>query len=259
MYLSSALSVLAWVTTSTATSIILPLYVYPLSGAWTPVFNAITSSPNVHWQVVINPSNGSGPANTYPNSDYVAGINQLNSYKNVETIGYVHTLSATRPYSEVTTEIETYAYWATCTSANLSINGIWFDEAPTANLAAPLQYMANASAFAYNTVPTADTTVIFNPGSNLTALQYFNYANTIIEFEDYYSNYMNQTTINYFPSGGKKQSGVLVHTYTGTTATLQSLVHTGIINKLAGMYFTDDDNYQDLNIVGQVATAFAKG
>ncbi|SLM40199.1 Spherulation-specific family 4 [Lasallia pustulata] len=262
MVLPKVLAVLAWATTTTATSILLPLYIYPLSGAWTPIFNAIASTPTVHWQVVVNPNSGPGPANAYPSSDYITAINQLNSYKNVETIGYVRTNYTNRPCSEVTADIQTYAYWATyqVTNANISVNGIFFDEAPYANLAALIQYMSNVSSFAYDTIPTPATTVIFNPGTSATALQYFNYAQTIIEFEDFYTAYQNQTTINSFPSGGvRKQSAVVVHNYTGTAATLQSLVHTGIVNKLAGMYFTSDCCYQDLSIIGQVATAFSKG
>ena len=260
MILPFSLAALAWaITTARATSIILPLYIYPLSGAWTPVFNAISSTPSVHWQVVVNPNSGPGPANTYPSSDYITALKQLNSYPNVETIGYVRTNYTNRPLSQVTTDVQTYAHWATYTTSNISVNGIFFDEAPYANLAAPIQYMSNASSFAYDTIPTANTKVVFNPGTSATAVQYFNYADTIVEFEDYYTAYKNQTTINTFPSGGRTQSAVLVHTYTGSTATLQSLVHTGIANKLASMYFTDDCCYNDLIILGHLASAFSMG
>ncbi|MCJ1239222.1 hypothetical protein MMC14_007216 [Varicellaria rhodocarpa] len=259
MILLKALVLLTGATAAAATSLLLPLYIYPSSGAWTSVFNAIASTSTVHWQVVVNPSSGPGPVNSYPNSDYIAAISKLNSYKNVETIGYVPTNYTNRSYDKVTADIQTYAYWATYTVANISVNGIFFDEAPYANIAASIQYMANASSFAYNTIPTAATTVIFNPGTNATALQYFNYAQTIIEFEDYYSVYKNQTTIAGFPSGGKMQSAIVVHNYTGTATTLQSLVHTGITNHLAGIYFTDDCCYNDLSIIGQLATAFSKG
>ncbi|KAL9116847.1 MAG: hypothetical protein Q9187_006622 [Circinaria calcarea] len=263
MILPTCLAVLlAWATATTATSILLPLYIYPLSGAWDPVFNAIASTPSVHWQVIVNPNSGPGPANTYPNSDYITAINRLNSYRNVETVGYVSTNYTNRPYSEVTADIQTYAYWATytATTANISMNGIFFDETPSANLAPLIQYMSNASTFAYDTIPTPATTVIFNPGTSATALQYFDYAEMIVEFENFYTAYQNQTTIDSFPSGGvRKQSVVLVHSYTGTAATLQSLVHTGIVNELAAMYFTSDCCYQDLSILGQVATAFSKG
>ena len=38
--------------------------------------------------VIINPD--SGPGNdSYPAADFVAGIKQLNSYSNVQTVGYV--------------------------------------------------------------------------------------------------------------------------------------------------------------------------
>ncbi|MCJ1241540.1 hypothetical protein MMC14_009545 [Varicellaria rhodocarpa] len=219
--------------------------------------NAIASTPSVHWQVVVNPNSGPGP-DTYPDPYYIAGIDKLNSYKNVETIGYVPTNNTHRLYSNVTNDIETYANWATYSTANLSVNGIFFDEAPSMDDAAKIQYMANASSFAYATIPTAATTVIFNPGV-IVALPYFYYANTIIEFENSAAEYQNQTTINNFTGGGVKQSAVLVHNYAGTIATLQSLIHTGIANNLAGMYFTDDTNYTDVNIVGQVATVFAQG
>lgn len=94
-----------------ATSVLLPLYIYPTPGAWTPVYNAVAANASVHWQIVINPNSGPGPANTYPNSDYITAISKLNSYKNVELIGYTPTNYTNRPYANVTQDIRTYAYW----------------------------------------------------------------------------------------------------------------------------------------------------
>ena len=258
MVLLKALVLLTGATAAAATSLLLPLYIYPSSGAWTSVFNAIASTSTVHWQVIVNPNSGPGPVNSYPSSDYIAAISKLNSYKNVETIGYVRTNYTNRSYDKVIADVQTYAHWATYKAANISVHGIFFDEAPYVNDATFIQYMANVSSFAQNTIKTAPTTVMFNPGTNATALQYFDYAQTIVEFEDSYSLYKSQTTIASFPRSRKTQSAILVHNYTDTSTTLQSLVHTGITNRLAGLYFTDDCCYNDLSIIGQVATAFSK-
>lgn len=118
--------------------------------------------------------------------------------------------------------------------------------------------MANASTYTYDTIPTANTTVIFNPGTNATAIQYFDYAEVIIEFENFYSAYANQSTINGFPRGYLGQSAAVVHNSTASNATLTSLVHTAKVDGLAAIYFTTDCCYNSLAGLPALAAAFNK-
>src|ERR1700730_633611 len=72
--------------------VLLPLYVYPGSSAsaWSAVTAAVAAYPSVKWQIIINPDSGPG-STQYPDSNYIAGISELNGYDNVQTLGYVYT------------------------------------------------------------------------------------------------------------------------------------------------------------------------
>lgn len=90
-------------------------------------FARINTTTGPRWVVIINPDSGPGNCST-PNSDFVAGIKQLNSYPNVQTIGYVRTGYGGRNTSEILRDIDTYSGWS-YSSPDLSMHGIFFDEA----------------------------------------------------------------------------------------------------------------------------------
>jgi hypothetical protein len=52
---------LALISLASSTSILVPLYVWPEDDStWEPVFNAISSYPDVQFQVIVNPNSGPG-------------------------------------------------------------------------------------------------------------------------------------------------------------------------------------------------------
>ena len=239
--------------------ILLPLYVYPSSdaSAWAPVTSAIAAYPSVQWQIVINPDSGPG-SSQYPDSNYIAGISELNSYDNVQTLGYVDTALADRALADVESDIDVYAGWADYTDANIGVDGIFFDDATTSTTDANYTYMHSAATYAYNTIPTDTTYVIFNPGT-LSPTRYFNYADTIVEFEGTYANYAGQTTIDTFPDGYLDQSAILVHDTPTTASNIQSLVDTMITDGIDAVYFTYDCCYNSLSLtlLDQIASAIS--
>jgi len=257
----SLLGALYLACSASATFILLPLYIDPgtPTNAWAPVFSAIAQYPSVQWQIIVNPNSGPGGApNSYPPTYYANAIAQLNSYSNVMTLGYVSTNYTNRAYSLVQQDIATYANWANYTPMNISMAGIFFDEATSSTTTAALRYMRNAANYAYAQVPSDITPVVFNPGQ-VSPTQYFQMADTLVEFEGYYSAYNNQTTINTFPSGYKPQSAIIVHSSTATTAQLSSLVHNIIVNQIGGVYFTTDCCYNSLSSLAAFAAAVAAG
>jgi hypothetical protein len=132
-------------------TLLLPLYVYPSSEAWKPLYelyvypfpNSITKPdhasaadhrrastyPHVHFTAVINPNSGPGEG-PLPNEDYRQAIRMLNSKDNVRTIGYVATTWCQRDLKSVLDEIARYAEWGNSDSS-LAMSGIFFDETPT--------------------------------------------------------------------------------------------------------------------------------
>jgi hypothetical protein len=224
----------------TSLFILVPLYEYPtaMPVAWDNLISAIAAYSEVQFQVIINPDSGPGPnTNTYPNQDYMNVISKLNNHSNVITLGYVDTGYAQIPYSEVISNISTYAYWASNTKYNISIGGIFFDDV-VGNYSytnAELGYYRNISAYAYEEVPSTVTPVIFNPGS-YGPEELFNYCDTMIEFEDLVSSYKNATTIHSLPSDRLDQPGIIIYN-TSATTNIQSLVHTMAEDGVNAVYF----------------------
>lgn len=93
--------------------VLLPLYMYPDIGNWTNVANNITANPGLNFTIVVNPASGPGPKNTYPDANYISNISALNSYPNVQILGYVDTAFTARSSPSVADDIGTYRYWAT--------------------------------------------------------------------------------------------------------------------------------------------------
>ncbi|TAQ87023.1 hypothetical protein B7494_g4652 [Chlorociboria aeruginascens] len=221
------------------------------------VNNAISQYPSVQWQIIINPDSGPG-ATSLPDDTYKAAIAQLNAYPNVVTLGYVRTNYTNRAYSSVTADIDIYAGWASYIEADIAVDGIFFDEATISTTAAALQYMEDVSNYAYAQVPSSVTYVIFNPGTSATPTEYFDWADTIVEFEDYYSDYADQTTINTIPASYRANSAIITHD-TPISAPLTSLVHTIIADQIEGLYFTSDCCYNAVALLPQLVAAVAAG
>jgi hypothetical protein len=71
-------------------------------------------------------------------------LTQLSTYPNVQKIGYVRTGYATRNLSDVISELNTYAGWASKSPA-FAIDGIFFDESPHEYSAEAVDFMLKAS------------------------------------------------------------------------------------------------------------------
>lgn len=94
--------------------------------------------------VVVNPNSGPG-SGTAPDYYYGPAIAKLNSYANVQTVGYVRTDYTRRDINAVIADVETYAGWSTA-SSTYNMHGIFFDEAPYDYNADSVQYMATIDA-----------------------------------------------------------------------------------------------------------------
>lgn len=118
MRLLTIFTTLTSISLASATSVLLPLYIWPSDSSWAPVYNAVSAHPSVTFLVIVNPGDGPGAgsmsassprklstmvsliamefkgrvadlATAYPESDYISAVAKLNSYSNVKTIGYV--------------------------------------------------------------------------------------------------------------------------------------------------------------------------
>lgn len=57
---TSVLSTLSFAALGAATQILLPLYIYPLTGVWDPVYDAIEANPDLIFRVIVNVDSGPG-------------------------------------------------------------------------------------------------------------------------------------------------------------------------------------------------------
>lgn len=95
--------------------------------------------PTLNFTVIVNPSSGPG-SSSLPDENYYPAIKKLNSYDNVQTVGYVRTGYATRNITEVIDDVMTYAGWSS-NSSDIAMSGIFFDEAVHEYDAAAVDYM----------------------------------------------------------------------------------------------------------------------
>ncbi|KAF2471078.1 uncharacterized protein BDR25DRAFT_30243 [Lindgomyces ingoldianus] len=116
-------------TRSMIASVLLPLYVYPSTGAWDPLYQMASSYPRVQFTAIVNPYSGPGDS-ALPNENYTQAIHTLNALGNVRTIGYVATTWCTKNASSVLDEVAVYAGWG-AQDPQLAMSGIFFDETPT--------------------------------------------------------------------------------------------------------------------------------
>ncbi|KAK8927795.1 Spherulin-4 [Metarhizium anisopliae] len=167
------------------TNVILPLYIYPLAdSSWSPVYDAVSPvpavvvhqsltpddntrsvsrRPDLNFTVIVNPSSGPG-SSPYPDVHYDAAIRRLNSYPNIETVGYVRTGYATRNLSDVTAEVAVYSGWFSNASA-LAMHGIFFDEAPHEYSPEAVEFLRAADSFVKSAPGLQGRkTIIHNPG-----------------------------------------------------------------------------------------------
>lgn len=242
--------------------ILLPLYVYPDSSAtaWSNATAAIHAYPNVQWQVIVNPDSGPGTTASSPSdANFITGISKLNSYPNVKTLGYVDTKYTSRAYSAVVSDIDVYASWAGYADADISIDGIFFDDVNNTASDAIYTYMDNAAAYARTTVPSSVTPIVFNPGS-LAPTTLFDYCDTMVEFENEFSAYENDKTIATIPGADRDRSAILVYSTPGT-ANVQSLVHTMAEDGVEGVFFGSDCCYNsfDATLLMELAAAVNAG
>ncbi|OOQ85259.1 hypothetical protein PEBR_26942 [Penicillium brasilianum] len=241
-----------------STAIILPLYVWPINDStWSPVYDAISSHPDIEFQVIVNPDSGPGDT-TYPDANLITGISTLNSYDNVHVIGYIRTNYAECAQAEVDSQIAVYSGWSSYTAKNISVSGIFFDEAPRTNENTKIAYMQSISATAKS---SNLNTIVFNPGTTLeeeSAAEYFEAAGLIVEFEKPYSEWTSIIPADQFSSSETYGKDAMIVYSAPLTADYEAVVQEARGMGLGAVYLTSSDNYMSLDTVPKLAASFTQ-
>lgn len=242
------LSLLALLQPALSLFLLVPLYVYPGDGLteWQPLFKAIAKYPTVQFQVIINYNSGPGTVAPPTDTNYIDGVAQLNSYKNTKLVGYVDTKYTKKSVADVTKEVNLYAAWKSYKAKNIALSGIFFDDGVNDNSAASHNYLANVSSKAYAAFPKPGGKVVYNPGSTLDAI-YFNYVDTIIEYEGSLANFNGPSTIATFQQSKLSQDSVILYNAQPTAARVKTLIGNLSNKKVGSVFATSDCCYNAVN------------
>ncbi|KAF2029229.1 hypothetical protein EK21DRAFT_101299 [Setomelanomma holmii] len=227
------------------TRVLLPLYIYPKENAtWAPLYDALLDDPSLNFTVIINPSSGPG-SSQHPDVQYTAALTQLAKYPNVNKVGYVRTGYATRNLSDVISELNVYAGWASKDQA-FAIDGIFFDESPHEYSADAVSFMLNATRAVKDAKFQGAKTVIRNPG--VIPDFRFNDSNTDISvvFEQSYTEYQSKEADLAALKDDRSNNCYMVHS---VPAMDKGKLHTFVdgLSKRAEWLFvtTNDENYYE--------------
>lgn len=260
----SSLFVATLVVPTLATKLLLPLYQYPLDGSWDDVYSTIEANPNLGFQIILNVDCGPGDGSA-PNSDFATGTARLNSYSNVETLGYVHTLFGDASQEEVIQNVTAWAAWNAYTGANTAIKGIFFDEIHNEEGSTTdvtyVQALVEAASSAFGTYAF---TSMLNPGSKPEHLEYYDIANYVVVFETVASDYTDSVLTENIPTGYANQSAILIPDFAsaGTASEAQSWLQSMVAAGVGSAHILDYDYIQATTAdqpaaLGSIASALA--
>ncbi|KAF2708221.1 hypothetical protein K504DRAFT_456254 [Pleomassaria siparia CBS 279.74] len=258
--------------------VLLPLYIYPGppdTPVWQPLYDAIAAYPTVQWQIIVNPNSGPGnnacpgTANVAADIYYQAAIAKLNGYANVVTLGYVDVAYGDIPVATIEANVDIYASWAACPGVDVSIDGIFFDDFVNQTSGAVTTAFANTiSTYAIDKLPSAVTPIVFNPGSVIPAenqpAAFFTHASTVVDFENYASEYSTPGTMNTLltteGAGSLAKSAILIHD-APTTLDPTPWIHAMIANGVQAAYISQDPSWNAINgtLLNQIAAAITTG
>ena len=224
-------------------AILLPLYLYPsvTTDPWKPLYDSLTTHPNTQFDIVINPDSGPllvGPSDSAL-SDYVVAVSKLRTYPNVNIFGYVHTgWGAASLQPALLSNISRYATWNTYTPANISLDGIFIDEAPNAYDPTIYTNLQTATNLARSSeLPK----IILNPGTVADA-EYFALADYIIMFEGAYANF-NASEMAALSQAVRANSSVILYDSTLAEADQNTLVNQLVDLGLGSLDVTTTNTY----------------
>ena len=233
------------------TAVLVPLYVYPSTNAWQPLYDAIRANPSQKFNVIVNPDSGPG-ADRYPDANYIAGLQRLKSFPSVKTIGYVHMNYGSRNIKDVEKDINKYAGWASYSKTNpITVDGIFIDEAPSeyGTRNRNLNYIKTLSSRIYKAFdkPNKKAIVVMNPGV-VAGNKFYTYVSSVVSYEDSISNFKDDGTLfrntDKTKSTGvpKAKEAVLIHSYADSTRKMRELVQDLVENKRIGDLFLTSRN-----------------
>ena len=219
-------------------SVAFPAYIWPANNdTWTPLFDTIAANPTVPFDIIVNPSNG--PNGTVPSPVYVASISRLNNYTNTNIFGYVHSSFGTRNVTAIISDISAYQAWTTYPNADIHVDGIFVDEAPTDLVY--LDHMSTIYGHVKDTL-TGSNTVWTNPGVPIDAA-FYKVADLVNAYENSYDDWINNNGSNAIPKEQHSKSTVMIHSYDQNDKKLSQATDNLAKAEYHSSFLTNDSTY----------------
>ncbi|KAJ6115378.1 hypothetical protein N7486_001156 [Penicillium sp. IBT 16267x] len=180
--------------TGKASKVLFPVYVYPETNTtWDPLYEAISTHPELDFVIIVNPS--SGPGSSTPSTQYATAVRRLDTYSNVQKVGYVPTQYANRNITAVLEDVAMYANW-TATSTALGMDGIFFDEMPYDWNSTKAEYLSQINEAVKNSSGIQSPhLIIHNPGTIPDSRYDDNTTDITVVFEQSYDYYLTQEKV----------------------------------------------------------------
>ncbi|KAK0386715.1 hypothetical protein NLU13_6550 [Sarocladium strictum] len=157
--------------------VVVPLYMYPVEGAWDPLFEAARAHPEVAFVAIANPNSGPGK-DALPDASYLAALREMSGIDNIRCLGY-----GSRALDTVNQDVDVYRLWNTSPDHAIRVDGIFFDEAPSDPQ--NVEYMRQASSHVHETWQSElhrPGEVMLNPGV-VVDREYYDLAEHVVVFE----------------------------------------------------------------------------
>ncbi|KAJ5129514.1 Cell surface spherulin 4-like protein [Penicillium bovifimosum] len=256
-FLSILATVLFLPSPSLSTGLLIPLYSYPGTDAWDPIYTSIATYPTIPFYLIINPSSGPGQT-TYPEAAFITSIAKINSYPNARVLGYTHTSRGTRPSTEVEDDIAAYANWSSYKEHNIALSGIFFDQVSDGEDGTKLAYFQSMAEMAKK---NGLETVVFNPGVRVVGdvEGWFKAADLVVECEDTYDNWLALGPEEHFAKEGDYGKDAVILNRTPVEADIGGVVGVAKGLGIGAIYLTHDEDYMSYASVPKVAVAIAQG
>ena len=220
--------------------VLIPLYIYPLEGAWEPLFQVAEAHPEVLFVAIINPNSGPGQA-ALPDASYVAALRRLSEVANIRTLGYVHCSYGKRPIDAIKTDIDVYRGWNGC----LELGGIFFDETPSD--ARYVQFMADLADHTKSTWQKElgkQGMVIYNPGV-VVGRSYFEHPDYVVVFEQSHDHW-NRSFVNqglqHASAEARSKSVAIIHSSKAKGGRVEALTRQIRSFGVTGIFVTDEQD-----------------
>lgn len=228
-----------------------PLYIYPANqDTWAPLYAAIAANPSVSFNIIINPRNG--PGSPVPDSNYIESISQLHNHTNTNVFGYVHSSWGARNLSALEADISMYQAWAKYSDADIHVDGIFVDEAPSNTDF--VQYMSGIYTYT-KSVLSKGSTVWTNPGVAVDTA-FYDVADLINAFENTYQYWMKQGGKKSIPATNHPKSTVMIHGFDSRPHKLAKATHDLTKAGYDSVLITTDANYTSFSpILADFASA----